>query len=273
MSFAVIVLIGNTQLPIQVSPCSALLSSLQLWLPCSLFEHVSCSHECPTCCLSDGEAPNGWKPAKTWGFLPSLLTSQQTATAREYSAKKSTAKESKLRDFLNISKKWIIIRAVKTEKRNHPFSKKTNQVDNPFVRSSSEPAPGLWHTFSIDLAVVLSCLLHLVELSLLPPPSPTQQYWHGVPSICYLCAAPLYQKHPSALAETLRMALGSKFICEPAKQKIFWLFVLGKLNIFKKALMQTVWGWKKAYIWSWKLIVLVQKLKDLLIDFLKRYIL
>lgn len=74
---------------------NAPLSSLQLWLPCSLFEQVICSHACPRHCLSNGEAPNGWQLAKTWGLLPSLLIFQQIVTA----------KESKLRDLLSISVK------------------------------------------------------------------------------------------------------------------------------------------------------------------------
>lgn len=141
-----------------------------------------------------------------------------------------------------------------------------SQIGNPFIRTSPEPAPGLWHTVSMDLAEVFSCLLHLVEPSLLLLP-PAQQHQHAVPNT-YLWVAPLYQKHPSALAETWRMALGT-IICEQASQKIFWLFALDKPNIFKKVLMQTAWGQKRASIWSWKLIILVQKLKGLIIDFFK----
>lgn len=65
------------------------------------------------------------------------------------------------------------------------------------------------------------------------------------------------------------MALGGKFICEQANQEIFWLFALGKLDIFKKALMQTAWGRRGLHLIR-EIDFLLQKLKDLIIDFFKR---
>lgn len=76
VSFAVAVLIGKQAAANTAFSLDAPLSSLQLWLPCSLLEQISCSHEWPRYCFSSGEAPNGWKLARTWSLLPPLLILQ-----------------------------------------------------------------------------------------------------------------------------------------------------------------------------------------------------